>query len=181
MSASRPLKNASPDAPLEQRLPVCRGCGYDLRGGPIRGQCPECGRAFDLNTGTGLARPSPRHEPALTWMDRLTRYAGVLFWALIGLTILSLFLLIDGPTLRTAIVALSLLLAATLIVVGKMTWTVIHGESITDAELGPNLIDTSRHRSLQENPFDPTLEHTDGIELEGDGLPDEDSRREDTH
>lgn len=172
MFLSHPQPRAAGDTPPDHRLPNCRRCGYDLRGSQTRGHCPECGQAYDYQTGVGLAYPPTRGAPALTWIDRLGRYAGVLFWALIALTILALFLLIEGPTLRTAIVALSLLLAATLIVIGKMTWTVMHGEPVTQAELGPNLLQPPESRPGQSDPFDPTVEHSQGIELEGDQPPD---------
>jgi len=177
---SRP-QNVYPDVMPNHRLPACRRCGYDLRGSSDRGTCPECGAAFDFHTGVGLARPGERDAPTLTWMDRVSRYGNVMFWGFIALTILSLFLLIEGPTLRTGIVAASLLLAALLVVIGRMTWPMMRDEP--DAELGPNLVtlqatpppgpaSPSRNRAAAHNPFDPTLEHGDGIEVEGMDMPD---------
>ncbi|MFI4861886.1 MAG: hypothetical protein ACIAXF_14540 [Phycisphaerales bacterium JB063] len=35
------------------KMRKCGGCGYDLMGISVRGQCPECGRSYDVATGRG--------------------------------------------------------------------------------------------------------------------------------
>jgi hypothetical protein len=41
-------------------VPVCRGCGYALKGLPAdSSKCPECGRGFDEDVSK-LIRPAPR-------------------------------------------------------------------------------------------------------------------------
>jgi len=39
---------------------VCSGCGYDLTGGAREGRCPECGQAFDVAIGKGVATRSAK-------------------------------------------------------------------------------------------------------------------------
>jgi hypothetical protein len=44
---------------------LCCHCGFDLRGSPAVGVCPECGKAYDLPSMRRewiLAQPADRHE-----------------------------------------------------------------------------------------------------------------------
>ena len=42
----------------------CSACGYDLSGLPPRGRCPECGQAFNMLTGEGVADARARGKAA---------------------------------------------------------------------------------------------------------------------
>lgn len=58
------------DGRIRNGLP-CPGCGYDLRGQPASGVCPECGRPFEASALlTGLAVPdeTPAHR---VWRERV--------------------------------------------------------------------------------------------------------------
>ena len=55
MAAPLPPDNAPASAPHA----YCRGCGYSLRG-LAGGNCPECGRAFDLADRRTVGRRPPR-------------------------------------------------------------------------------------------------------------------------
>ncbi len=55
-----------PDAPAVAADVPCRRCGYNLRGLPTDGRCPECGTPVGLSVRGGLIRYS---DPA--WIDRL--------------------------------------------------------------------------------------------------------------
>lgn len=55
----------------------CQRCDYDLTGAPARGQCPECGNRFDVESGQGVVR----HNAALQSHQRGDR---VIYWVKVG-------------------------------------------------------------------------------------------------
>lgn len=68
---------------------VCQQCGYELVGLGERGTCPECGRAFDLDT---VYRDSNQPE------HPLVRYSAAIFWGA-----LALFVLVCGAVLAALV------------------------------------------------------------------------------
>jgi hypothetical protein len=63
VSAFRWVQRARAPRVLREKLlasgvPICRACGYSLRGLPLEsGRCPECGRPFDAEVRAILQQP----------------------------------------------------------------------------------------------------------------------------
>jgi len=51
----------------------CAICGYDLHGLRSRGQCPECGAAFNKVSGEGVASGQGETKPAQQTLSDLAR------------------------------------------------------------------------------------------------------------
>jgi len=59
----------------------CRGCGYELNGlGPV-GNCPECGGAYDLYSGEGVAGGVMDRHQRGEWVVTLLQTLGLLLGA----------------------------------------------------------------------------------------------------
>jgi hypothetical protein len=56
---------------MDDYLPQCSKCGYDLLGLPERGGCPECGNPYNLSTGQGMVRPVTPEERGAKLLGRL--------------------------------------------------------------------------------------------------------------
>jgi hypothetical protein len=72
--------DAPPPAADEARLRRCFRCGYDLRGLPPGGNCPECGLAVERSSveGDELWHAPPAWLAKLSWGARLVLLAPVL-------------------------------------------------------------------------------------------------------
>src|SRR5690242_2831255 len=74
---------------------LCRRCGYNLRGLPLDGRCPECATPVGLSLRGDLIRFSdPR------WSARVVGGLAVVFWAsivMVGLSVLTYCLRRWGP------------------------------------------------------------------------------------
>ena len=72
---------------------ICGKCGYDLRGLPERGGCPECGNTYDKNNFSGIAKPDNiyrKSEAVAFWLKILALvFGGMVVMGASG--ILSLF------------------------------------------------------------------------------------------
>gem|GEM_PF-3091644 len=72
---------------------ICGKCGYDLRGLPERGGCPECGNTYDKNNFSGIAKPDNIYRKSETiafWLKILTLvFGGIVIMGCSG--VLSLF------------------------------------------------------------------------------------------
>ncbi len=77
--APRPADEASPDLAmlLTGDLP-CIGCGYDIRGQSVLGQCPECGLAV---RATVLHRVDPQAHELLPMPTPWATSFGLLLWS----------------------------------------------------------------------------------------------------
>lgn len=80
---------------IHMRPTICAKCGYDLRGLPVRGGCPECGNSYDKNNFSGIAKPDNiyrKSETVAFWLKILALVFGGM--AVMGCSgILSLFAL----------------------------------------------------------------------------------------
>ncbi|MEO1237995.1 MAG: hypothetical protein AAFX76_14520, partial [Planctomycetota bacterium] len=68
---------------------TCSGCGYDLLGLDRRGNCPECGQPYDMDTGRGVRLRSAAME-AHERGDRVVFLFK--FWGLVGVAAVSMIL-----------------------------------------------------------------------------------------
>ncbi len=57
---------------------LCRGCGYNLKGLPAHGLCPECGVAIRVSTDGDSLRAS---QP--DWLAHLARWNGICAWMIL--------------------------------------------------------------------------------------------------
>ncbi|MBL4700638.1 MAG: hypothetical protein JKX85_05195 [Phycisphaeraceae bacterium] len=64
---------------LTTRSMICAKCGYDLRGLPQRGGCPECGSTYNKDTLNGIASLNSAYR----------RSENISFWLKIAALILS--------------------------------------------------------------------------------------------
>lgn len=58
---------------------MCGKCGYDLRGLPVRGGCPECGNTYDKNNFSGIAKPNSIYQKSETiafWLKIMVLVGG---------------------------------------------------------------------------------------------------------
>jgi hypothetical protein len=79
-------------SPTRDEQLECVECGYDFTGLPSRGNCPECGRRYDLTTGAGTQYDAGRFVKA----ER--RLGQIKTWALIagGAGLFALCVLIES-------------------------------------------------------------------------------------
>ena len=91
--------------------PTCGQCGYELSGIAARGLCPECGQAYDVDTGQGT---SARRQP---WGVRHARTIGLVGLAFLITVCSGLASLIAGNPLA---VLLTGLLFAGLVAAGAL-------------------------------------------------------------
>jgi hypothetical protein len=70
---------------------ICGKCGYDLRGLPVRGGCPECGNTYDKNNFSGIANPNSMYQKSETiafWLKILALIAAAVIDGLFGVAVL---------------------------------------------------------------------------------------------
>lgn len=64
----------------------CSQCGYDLRGLPRSGRCPECGQLYSTRTGEGIAP----YESIGETTSRYYRRAGTVLLLLAALVVMGI-------------------------------------------------------------------------------------------
>jgi len=67
----------------------CAGCGYDLSGLRVAGQCPECGKAFDKVKGEGVAGGGANAGEKYRRGDRLAARLRTIFLGLAALLVMA--------------------------------------------------------------------------------------------
>ena len=55
-------------------IPLCSKCGYELRGLPPRGVCPECGQKYDAVKNRGIRLPETPEERGSRLMRKVVRW-----------------------------------------------------------------------------------------------------------
>ena len=107
---ARPTKAPSPDAIVGERH--CRQCGYNLRGLPASGRCPECGTPI---AASQTAATAGRHRRAIApdellaantnWLKKLVLGARLAFWSIVAAFFVGIVLAIVGtpPIVNTTV------------------------------------------------------------------------------